>query len=532
MTRYTMDPSCSELEFFDFSNASEEEIKEVQEILRLSSSNGFVELPWEIPLVEECRAATPVTEPDRPEVGVSPESQKSLGSVVGQALLYALPHASVASAPIVPPQPIAAPLQNPDLLPVDEYLPHTGIQLPAGATTISHYPNGPYVFSARTYPYMRAYPHLGVPLFTCALPGSNEMRDLNPMQTPYGQFVSLAAAAVPQMDKHTEMKEADMRAKNRGPSDRQFNRRNKKKHLPNNSYGNPEMGSATDSYQESVVTDDQISQPLHQGPVDIGDNLPSVTSSVPLVPLPVPPSTFAVTSGAIPMHGYPPGLPTLPYSQISGHQTSSPPVYYVPVFNHHPYASYIPSPTSGPMIVPMGVSNIHPVSDSSSIMEEQTTGGNDAVASETTGVSETSLLEHSAKPAKSSPDVVSNTKVVDTAKPSAEVECTSSSTDAEEESVKNTSESTENSNTLHEAMSKVTIKDNCIQGRSKADEPRDAYPDGSRCWADLFKKQCSEVNGLDRQSCASDSESSNGHTVSKDISNGKLYSVPGSEDIL
>lgn len=309
------------------------------------------------------------------------KGDKAAGSVVGQALQFSSPPVAR-----LPP-------------PVETFV--------APPTTIGPYANTPY-FVSRTIPFVRAYPHMGVPFFACPLPGAGETSTL---PAPYGQFVPMVPATVGQS-------ETDSIQKNRGPSDRQSNRRNKKK-LSNSEYSSLEAEG-----EEAAVT---ASSPVS---TTVSSDRPT---SVPLVPLPVPPSTF----GTLPLHGYPPGLHTLPYTQMSGPQAPSAAMYYVPVFNH-PYGSYIPSPPSAPMVLPV---NLRPENEASV-------------------------------------DAVTNT-------PS-------------------------NCEVTPDATAKNTLSD-CSSEEAK---------DATRCWADLFKKP--EVNGI----------TTDLNNLGKEVTNGKLYSVPVSDSVL
>lgn len=132
---------------------------------------------------------------------------------------------------------------------------------------------------------------MGVPFFACPMPGTGEAN-------PYGQFVPMVSERP--IDSEPIPKSRD----------RQSNRRSSKKR-------HSEGSENVNVYPEASTT---------------------CPTSVPLVPLPVPPSTFV--GGNMPMHGYPPGLP-------------SPAMYYVPVFNH-PYGGYLP-PSGPPMMLPVNV---------------------------------------------------------------------------------------------------------------------------------------------------------------------------------
>lgn len=132
---------------------------------------------------------------------------------------------------------------------------------------------------------------MGVPFFACPMPGTGEAN-------PYGQFVHMVSERP--IDSEPSPKSRD----------RQSNRRSSKKR-------HSEVSENVNVYPEASTT---------------------CPTSVPLVPLPVPPSTFV--GGNMPMHGYPPGLP-------------SPAMYYVPVFNH-PYGGYLP-PSGPPMMLPVNV---------------------------------------------------------------------------------------------------------------------------------------------------------------------------------
>lgn len=153
------------------------------------------------------------------------------------------------------------------------------------AATVGHYHQGgngtPYFVSPFLRPYPGPHP-MGVPFFA------------NP---PYGQFVQVAPAA----DSQEPSSYAPFVAPCAEPKRQSLNRRSSKKRLP------PEVGSS------GLCPDSPACPP------------------VPLVPLPV-------SGNHLPMHGYPPGLP-------------SPAMYYVPVFNH-PYGGYHPGHAVNMMLPP------------------------------------------------------------------------------------------------------------------------------------------------------------------------------------
>ncbi|KFM59495.1 hypothetical protein X975_00118, partial [Stegodyphus mimosarum] len=491
-----MDQSCSDLEFFDFKNVSEEEIKEIQAILKGPGSNGCVELPWEIPIRENSAEVAPQNEgaAEKTEQVNSTKSAKTLGTVVGQALHFASPQTPL-SPPIarLPPPPVEAFVTPP--------------------TTIGPYPNTPY-FVSRTIPYLRAYSHVGVPFFACPIPGAGES---SPMPSPYGQFVPIVPATVGQ-EKFVGQIENENTQKNRGPGDRQFNRRNKKK-LPNAEYcGSYDSENVVDVYRDAVLGDEQtsVSSPVSS---TVSNERPT---SVPLVPLPVPPSTFGVAGGTLPLHGYPPGLHTLPYTQMSGPQAPSAAMYYVPVFNH-PYGSYIPSPPSAPMVLPV---NLRPESEPTS---EINTESNEVIKNINTVVPPVSHP-------KSVESVQSNCEIDSASEQCVEhpdvkqapVDPTAKNTISEVEEVIDCNSSSDYplSKSISSSPDCIpeTADDNC-KCQPANEDYKEPIRDSSRCWADLFKKPCTEVNGIDRQLTVEQGHE-NINNLNKDISNGKLYSVP------
>ncbi|CAL1278071.1 unnamed protein product [Larinioides sclopetarius] len=479
-----MDPSCSDLEFFDFKNASEEEIKEIQAILKGPGSNGCVELPWEIPVKENCVEGLPEDEGALEKVDPfeSVKDDQEIGSVVGQALQFAGPQ-----APLSPPEAQLPPPPPPPA--VEAY-----VTLP---TTAGPYPNAPY-FVSRTLPYLRAYPHMGVPFFACPIPGAGE-------PGPYGQFVPMVPATVGQ-EKFVGQIENETNQKNRGPVDRQYNRRNKKKLSSTEYCGSGDL-EGVDAYREP----EHGEVPTPTSPVNS-----ERPTSVPLVPLPVPPSTFAVAGGTLPMHGYPPGLHTLPYTQMSGPQAPSPAMYYVPVFNH-PYSSYIPSPPSAPMVLPV---NLRPETDVNELPMEKCSKVGDTNTEEVLENPASSLGVSSEEDPS---NVQSNCTTASTVEQYGEnnevqpspVDVTAKNAVTEKEEVTDCNSSSD----------PLSSSPDCAQ---ETDDPcqtaNEEVGDRSRCWADLFKKPAPEVNGIDRRhDCTS--------TLKKDITNGKTYSVPVSDSI-
>ncbi|KAG8195569.1 hypothetical protein JTE90_002192 [Oedothorax gibbosus] len=251
-----MDPSFCDLEFFDFKDSSDEEIKEIQAILKGPKSEGCVKLPWDTSVKTKCSGNLP------PNEGAEAESAEDVVEETPQVLTTT--HSAL------PPPVVALP-------PAAE----TYVTLP---TTVGPYHNTPY-FVSRTLPYLRTYPPMGMPLFACPLPGD---------ASPYG-FVPVTPA-----DTEAGFKRQSAR------------RGSVKKRLGSES---PESAN-----------------PYPEG-------LGCPPTSVPLVPLSVPPPTFV--GGNLPLHGYPPGLHT------------SPAMYYVPVFNH-PYGGYIQAP-GPPMMLPVNI---------------------------------------------------------------------------------------------------------------------------------------------------------------------------------
>ncbi|GFY37796.1 uncharacterized protein TNIN_446541 [Trichonephila inaurata madagascariensis] len=477
-----MDPSCSDLEFFDFNNASEEEVKEIQAILKGPGNNGCVELPWEIPIKENCIESLPddegVVEETDPLLSV--KNTKEIGAVVGQALQFAAP-----STPLSPPE---AQLLPPPAV-------ETYVTLP---TTVGPYPSAPY-FVSRTIPYLRAYPHMSVPFFACPIPGTGEAG-------PYGQFVPVVPATVGQ-EKFIGPIENESNQKNRGPVERQYSRRNKKK-LSSTEYCGSFESETMDAYRELEHTD----IPTPTSPIN--SDRPT---SVPLVPLPVPPSTFAVAGGTLPMHGYPPGLHTLPYAQMSGPQAPSAAMYYVPVFNH-PYSSYIPSPPSAPMVLPV---NLRPETEVNELAMEKCSKVTEEVLE-----NPSSLVVSSQE---DPPNVQSNCAAVSSLEQYNEkvdvqptlVDITAKNAVVEKEEVTDCNSSSDPLSSSPDCIQEVD--DQCQMAN---EEIKESSRDPSRCWADLFKKPSPEVNGIDRRhDCTS--------TVKKDITSGKTktYSVPVSDSI-
>lgn len=501
-----MDHSCSDLEFFDFNNASEEEIKEIQAILKGPGSNGCVELPWEIPFKENCLEAAAAAQNEgtveKTDTATS-KGDKVHCTVVGQALHFTSPQTPLSPpVPRLPPPPVEAFVTPP--------------------TTIGPYANTPY-FVSRTIPFVRAYPHMGVPFFACPLPGTGES---SPMPTPYGQFVPMVPATVGQ-EKFVGQVENESIQKNRVPSDRQLNRRNKKK-LSNSEYSYESENA--DACRETVSGEEQTSV---SSPVSTTVNSDRPTS-VPLVPLPVPPSTFGVASGTLPLHGYPPGLHTLPYTQMSGPQAPSAAMYYVPVFNH-PYGSYIPSPPSAPMVLPV---NLRPDNESTEINEDC----NEEVLK---NVNNVILPTPVTKSTDNTPNVQSNCEV--TAVSEQCIKQTDAKQDLVNPTAKNTLAEVEEVTDCNSASDmplkksvnsspdcipeKVTISEDHYKCQPGDEDSKDTGRDASRCWADLFKKPCSEVNGIDRPLSTEQGYENLGN-LGKEVSNGKLYSVPASDNIL
>lgn len=436
---------------------------------------------------------------DKAEI-VNSKSDKVLGTVVGQALHFTSQTALSPPVARLPP-------------PVEAFV--------APPTTIGPYANASY-FVSRTIPFVRAYPHMGVPFFACPLPGAGET---SPMPSPYGQFVSVVPATVGQEKFVGQIESDSVQQKNRAPSDRQFNRRNKKK--LNSEYSFEFENS--DTCREPVPCDEQtsVSSPVSS---TVSSDRPT---SVPLVPLPVPPSTFGVASGTLPLHGYPPGLHTLPYTQMSGPQAPSAAMYYVPVFNH-PYGSYIPSPPSAPMVLPV---NLRPENESAEVnedcSEEVLKNVNTLIlpapvtkSGENTVQSNCEVITSAPEQCIQHPDVKQD-PVHPTAKNTlSEVEevtdCNSSSDKPSLKSVNSSSDC---------IPEKVTITEDHYKCQSGDEDSKDAGRDASRCWADLFKKPCSEVNGIDRQ-LPTEQGYENLSNLNKEVANGKLYSVPASDNIL
>lgn len=432
---------------------------------------------------------------------VSSKGDKVLDTTVEQALQFTSPQ-----APLSPP---VARLPPP---PVETFI--------APPTTIGPYANTPY-FVSRTIPFVRAYPHMGVPFFACPLPGTG---DANPMPAPYGQFVPMVPATVGQ-EKFVGLIENESIQKNRGPNDRQMSRRNKKK-LSNSDYSFESDNS--DICRETVSGEEQtsISSPVS---TTVSSDRPT---SVPLVPLPVPPSTFGVASGTLPLHGYPPGLHTLPYTQMSGPQAPSAAMYYVPVFNH-PYGSYIPSPPSAPMVLPV---NLRPENESAEVNEDC----NEEVLK---NVNNLILPTPVTKPMETTPNVQSNCEVIPVSEQC--IKQTDVKQDLVNPTAKNTLSEVEemtdcnstSDNPLNKSVSsspdcileKVAVVEDHCKCQPGEEDNKDSVRD--RCWADLFRKPCSEVNGIDRP-LATQQGYENLNSLGKEVSNGKLYSVPASDNVL
>lgn len=433
---------------------------------------------------------------------VTSKGEKVFAAVIGQDLQFTSPQTSL-SLPVarLPP-------------PVETFV--------APPTTIGPYANTPY-FVSRTIPFVRAYPHMGVPFFACPLPGTG---DSNPMPTPYGQFVPMVPATVGQ-EKYIGQTENESAQKNRGISDRQFNRRNKKK-LSNSEYSF-ESENPAEVCRETVTAEEHtpVSSPVS---TTVNSDRPT---SVPIVPLPVPPSTFGVASGTLPIHGYPPGLHTLPYTpQMSGPQAPSAAMYYVPVFNH-PYGSYLPSPPSAPMVLPV---NIRPENESAEVSEDCSeevlknvilpTSVTKPVMENTPNVQSNSevnpISEQYIKNFDAKQDPVDPTAKNMLSEVEEVIDCKSASDKSLDKSVNSSSDN---------ISEKVIINEDRYKCQPADEESKDASRDASRCWADLFKKPCSEVNGIDRP-LAAESTFESLNNLGKEVSNGKLFSVPASDNIL
>ncbi|GIY11507.1 uncharacterized protein CDAR_584821 [Caerostris darwini] len=475
-----MDPSCSDLEFFDFKNASEEEIKEIQAILKGPGSNGCVELPWEVPIRQICfEGLENEGDAEKTVPLVLANDTKEIRAVVGQALQFTAPQNPLSPEAQLPPPP-------PPTAAVESF-----VTLPA---TVGPYPNAPYFVSRTLPPYLRAYPHMGVPFFACPIPGAGEAG-------PYGQFVPMVPATVGQ-EKFAGQIENDSNQKNRVPIERQFNRRNKKK-LSNSEYCGSFESEGVDVYQEPEHSDVPT-------PTSVNSDRPT---SVPLVPLPVPPpSTFAVAGGTLPMHGYPPGLHTLPYTQMSGPQAPSPAMYYVPVFNH-PYSSYIPSPPSAPLVLPV---NPRPEVEITELPEK---------CSNIDDINTEEVLENMSSPSVSSREDTSNVQSNCVTATSMEQYDESVEVSPVDASAKNAMTEKEDVTDCNSSSEPLSSSPDCIQDvDDQCQTASEEVKDCSRCWADLFKKPSTEVNGIDRRH---DFKS----TLKKDITNGKTYSVPGRDSI-
>lgn len=363
---------------------------------------------------------------------------------------------------------------------------------------------------------------MGMPFFACPIPGAGES---NPMPPTYGQFVPMVPATVGQEKFVGQVENEPIQSiqKNRVPSDRQLNRRNKKK-LSNSEY--LFESETTGVCRETVTGDEQASA---SSPVSTTVNSDRPT----LVPLPVPPSTFGVASGTLPLHGYPPGLHTLPYTQLSGPQAPSAAMYYVPVFNH-PYGSYIPSPPSAPMVLPV---NLRPEEESTDVNEDC----NEVVLK---NVNSVILPTPVTKSMEATQNVQSNCEVPlvsenffnqtdvqqDLSNPIAKI------TLSDVDETTDCNSSSDNSKSVNSSSDcipdKVTIaEDNSKCQPGDEDSSKDVGRDSPRCWADLFKKPCSEVNGIDRP-VSMEQGYENLSNLGKDVSNGKLYSVPPSDNVL
>ncbi|XP_015908852.2 uncharacterized protein [Parasteatoda tepidariorum] len=454
-----MDINSFDLEFYDFENASEEEIQEIHAILKGPGNNGSVELPWETTLKENCNESLPEKEDTLEKIDV--KSTKCLGSVVGPALHFATP-------------------QSPLSPPVARLPPPTVEAFIAPPTSVSPYPNPPYIVS-RTIPYLRAYHHMGMPFFACPIPGS--AGEASPLPSPYGQFVPVVPATVAQEKYMGHIdSESNQKSSSSKPTEKQYNNRRSKKKLDYSTSSE----TVADVYRE----------------VTLDGTSPTVSSDrPPLVPLPVPPSTFGVAGGTIPLHGYPPGLHTLPYPQMTGPQAPSAAMYYVPVFNH-PYSSYLPSP-SAPMVLPVNLQPEDTTSPVSSSCEN----------------AEPALL---AKTSEIVPHVQSN---CEQQKQSSEEKATDSAaknmSEGEDITDCNSSSDYPNSKSISSSPDYIPdpgivtddFYDKCAASTCEEDVKQ---ADSSRCWADLFKKPRSEINGIDHQQR---------HTLDKDelYTNGKHY---------
>ncbi|XP_054714195.1 uncharacterized protein LOC129223858 [Uloborus diversus] len=503
-----MDPSCSDLEFFDFKNATEDEIKEIQAILKGPGSNGCVELPWEIPIKENVieEFSQDAGTDEKVELVVTSKSSKSIETVVSQEQLVTTPQ-----TPLSPP---VARLPPP---PVEAFV--------APPTTIGPYANTPY-FVSRTLPYLRAYTHMGVPFFAaCPISGGGET---NPMNAPYSHFVPVVPATVGQ-EKFVGPLESESGQKNRVLGERQFNRRSKKK-LPNAEYCSTYDSDCADVYREPTLGDEQtpVSPPVSS---TVSNDRPT---SVPLVPLPVPPPAFGVAGGTLPLHGYPPGLHALPNTQMYGPQAPSAAMYYVPVFNH--YGSYLPSPPSAPMVLPV---SLRPENETTSEIraecsEEVIKTANPPPATASTTAKST---ENSSNVQSNCEDVVAHEQIIENANSKqVSVSPIAKNTVSEAEEVTDCNSSSDyplskSASSSPDCISEiVTIAEDSCKCQPTV-ENKDINKDSSRCWADLFKKPCPEVNGIDRQFPA-DQGHENINNYNSDIANGKLHSVPANSNVL